>query len=241
MDNWKEKFYKSYISSHLSFAREEASSENIKKQFVFWDSYFGKFLPSDKKAMILDAGCGEGGLILWMRSLGYENVFGVENSEEQIEAAKRLGILGIEKARMKEFLKNKKEIYDTIFLKDVIEHFDKEEALAILEMAFTSLKKGGKLIIQTPNAESPFGARYRYYDFTHETAFTPTSLNQIFKVVGFKKVNFYPEGPVAHGIKSFIRAVLWQLIVLGIKFYLIVETGTGKGIFTRNIIVVAVK
>ncbi len=241
MDNWKEKFYKSYISSHLSFAREEASLENIKKQFVFWDSYFGKFLPSDKKAMILDAGCGEGGLILWMRSLGYENVFGVENSEEQIEAAKRLRILGIEKARLKEFLKNKKEIYDTIFLKDVIEHFDKEEALAILEMAFTSLKKGGKLIIQTPNAESPFGARYRYYDFTHEIGFTPTSLSQILKVVGFKKINFYPEGPVAHGIKSLIRWVLWKGIEVILRWYLLIETGSGKGLFTQNMIVLAVK
>ena len=115
------------------------------------------------------------------------------------------------------------------------------DVLDILDIFYKSLKPNSVLIIQTPNAESPFGSRYRYYDLTHGLSFTTSSLNQALKTAGFKEMTFYPMGPVVHGLKSLIRYILWKIIVLIIKFYLVVETGSSKGIFTQNLIAVAKK
>jgi hypothetical protein len=97
------------------------------------------------------------------------------------------------------------------------------------------------IIIQTPNAENPFGGRYRYWIFTHEIAFTRSSLNQLLRVAGFQMVDFYPTGPVPKGIKSLVRFLLWKVIETILRFYMLIETGSGEGIFTQNIICVAKK
>jgi 2-polyprenyl-3-methyl-5-hydroxy-6-metoxy-1,4-benzoquinol methylase len=154
---------------------------------------------------------------------------------------KNLGINCVECSEIGNFLQGKSQCYDIIFARDVIEHLKKEEIIAILKLIYDSLKPGGKFIIQTPNLESPFGCRYRYADFSHEVGFTRTSLNQVLRCCGFKKVDFYPTRPVPKGVKSAIRFILWKFIETLLRFYMLVETGTGDGIFTQNIISCAEK
>ncbi|PIP43376.1 MAG: methyltransferase, partial [Deltaproteobacteria bacterium CG23_combo_of_CG06-09_8_20_14_all_60_8] len=52
--------------------------------------------PVDKGVAILDLGCGHGALIHVARELGYRNLRGVDGSPEQVAAARRLGIEGVE-------------------------------------------------------------------------------------------------------------------------------------------------
>ena len=245
--NYKDKFYSKYVSAHASHLYGEISLADIKKQFPAWQKYFGQFLPEDKNAKIIDLGCGNGGFIYWLQKMGYQNAEGIDISAEQIEAGQKLGIKNIRQTDIKEFLLTQlpnysiTNNYDVIFMRDVIEHFSKEEILDILEIIYKSLKNNSILIIQTPNAESPFSGRFRYCDFTHEISFTESSIRQILLVSGFKSVDVYPQRPVIHGLKSLIRAVLWKYIELEIKFYLLIETGSAKGIFTQNLIAVAKK
>jgi hypothetical protein len=49
-------------------------------------------------------------------------------------------------------------------------------------------------------------------------------------------VDFYPTGPVPKGIKSLVRFLLWKVIEIILRFYMVVETGSGEEIFTQNII-----
>lgn len=239
--DWQRKFYKNYITNHLSFVRDKQIIGDFKKQFAVWGVYYGDFLPESREAEIMEIGCGSGGLIYWLNSLGYKNVLGIDFSQEQVEEAKKMGIMNVILGDFEKFLDKKEDIYDCIIARDVIEHFNKEEILDIFNSIHNSLKPNGCLIIQTPNAESPFGSRYRYYDFTHQTGFTSASLNQTLKAVGFQKTEFYPMRPAIHGFKSLIRWFLWQGIELIIYLYLLVETGSGKGIFTQNMIALAEK
>jgi 2-polyprenyl-3-methyl-5-hydroxy-6-metoxy-1,4-benzoquinol methylase len=239
--NYREKLYSIYVSSHTCHLYGEATLEGVRKQFPVWKEYYGRFLPSDKTTKILDVGCGNGGFVYWLQEIGYINSSGIDKSSEQIEVAKRLGIKNVEYATIVEYLKDKENLYDVIFARDVIEHFQKVEILEILKLFYNSLRQGGKVVIQTPNSEAPFGSRYRYWDFTHEIAFTRSSLNQIFKATGFKNTEFYPTGPVPKGLKSTVRYVLWKGIEILLKFYMTVETGSFSGIFTQNIIVKAKK
>lgn len=238
--NYKEKLYSKYVSTHTSYLGE-ITIENIKKQFPTWKFYYSKFLPKDKNAKILDVGCGKGGFVYWLQQISYENSFGIDISKEQIILAKRLGIKNIKQADLFKFLRDKKESYDVIFARDILEHFKKEEILNILKLFYNSLKQKGKVIIQVPNAEGPFGTHYLYSDFTHELAFTERSLNQIFKSVGFKEIYCYPTPPPNIGTISRCRFLLWKLIECLLKFYTLIETGSSKGFFTRNIICVAIK
>lgn len=241
MTNYRDKFYSQYVSTHTSHLYGEVSLGDIKRQFPIWQDYFGSFLPKDKNAKIIDLGCGSGSLVYWLQSIGYQNAQGVDISIEQVELAHKLGIKNIKRDDVRQYIKHCKEEFDLIFMRDLLEHFNKEEILNTLENIFSSLRKNGKVIIQVPNAENILSGRIRYGDFTHELAFTENSMRQILLVSGFKHTEIFPQRPVIHGLKSFIRYFLWKLIELGLRFYLLIETGSSKGIFTQNLIAVAEK
>lgn len=108
---------------------------------------------------------------------------------------------------------------------DVIEHYNKSELLTLLDAVCGTLKDTGVFLVQTPNANGPFGARHRYSDFTHELAFTPSSLSQALRIAGFKRIEFAPVAPIFHGIVSLIRWCAWKIIQLPLVVYLAIETG----------------
>lgn len=239
--DWQKRAYKTYYDFYVFPEKGEVTAEKIEKHFDAWKHYYSRLLPQNREAAILDAGCGVGEIVYWLKNIGFEKTIGVESDAKQIQIAKNLGINGIISADFREFLKNKENAYDCIIARDVLEHFDKKGGLETLDIFYNSLKDDGRLIIQTPNAESPFGGRYFHYDFTHLSAFTKTSLNHALKTVGFKNTLFCPMRPAPHGLKSTVRYFLWRLIEAMIKTYILIETGSGKGIFTQNMIVLAEK
>lgn len=120
-----------------------------------------------------------------------------------------------------------------------MEHLKKEEVVDFLKVAFSALKPGGKLVVRVPNATSPLSGNYRYGDFTHELSFTSSSIKQIFSVFGFLDVHVFSVAPVSHGIISTSRFLLWRIIELLVRFYLMVETGEFRDqILTQNLIAV---
>ncbi len=239
--NYRDKFYSKYISSHTAHLYSEPTLTEIKRQFPILQRYFWKFLPKDKDVKIIDLGCGYGGLVYWLQEFGYSNIEGIDVSIEQVEAAKKLGIKNINQADFRDFLKNKKDFYDIIFMRDILEHFTKNEILDVLEIVYKSLRNNGVIIIQVPNAKNLFSGRLRYGDFTHEVSFTEHSIKQVLSVSGFKSVSIKGTYPIVHGVKSLIRFILWKIIELFIRCYFLIESGTGKGIFSQNLIAAARK
>jgi 2-polyprenyl-3-methyl-5-hydroxy-6-metoxy-1,4-benzoquinol methylase len=140
---YKEKLYSTYVSTHTSHLYGEVSIEGIMRQFPVWRRYYGRFLPENKDAKIIDLGCGNGGLVYYLKSLGYKNSSGIDISPEQVKVAKNLGINDVECADIVSFLQDKNDTYDVIFARDVIEHFKKEEIIELLRLIFNSLKQGG--------------------------------------------------------------------------------------------------
>jgi len=130
---------------------------------------------------------------------------------------------------------------DCIITFDVIEHLTKDELLTLSKLIFKTLKRGGKWIAHTVNAESPFFGRIRYGDYTHEQAFTKDSLAQVFRVSGFSVFSCYEDTPVIHNLTSFARRCIWHCLRLFWLFCLSVETGEKKGLFSQNFFVIAEK
>jgi 2-polyprenyl-3-methyl-5-hydroxy-6-metoxy-1,4-benzoquinol methylase len=140
----------------------------------------------------LDVGCGGGEFLLFLQSLGYTNTFGIDLSPEQIELAKKQGLRDVEVAEAIEYLSKHKEKFALITAHDVIEHFPKEKMLPFLDAIYAALV-GGTVILSTVNAESPFGARHRYYDFTHEVAFIPPRVS--LKCFGRRDLRWWASFP----------------------------------------------
>ncbi|MEK7608639.1 MAG: class I SAM-dependent methyltransferase [Patescibacteria group bacterium] len=239
--DYRDELYGVYASGHTSHLYREETAETIGSEQPAWAAYFGGVLPRDKRARILDIGCGTGSFVYWLQGLGYANATGIDVSKEQVAIAEKLGITNIREGDLREALKAAASGYDAIVARDVLEHFKKEEVLEILKLVFLALAPGGVFIAQTLNGESPFVGRLRYGDFTHETCFTKSSMEQILSWAGFSRVSIRPQDPVVHGFVSFVRSALFVFAKYCLRGYLLLETGSSGGILTQNLIAAAWK
>ena len=241
MNNYKKIIYDNYISNHNKKLYGEMSLSKITAYFPVLNHYYGRHLPADKNARILDLGCGDGNSVYWLQQLGYKNASGIDFSKEQIDHGKSMGIENLQNADIIQYLSDNKNEFDVIIAKDVIEHFTKDEVFEILQLVNKNLKTGGRFIMQVPNGQGLFYTSVFYGDYTHEMAYTESSVNQIILNTGFSRSTCYPTGPIPTGLKATIRFMLWKIKVIQLKFWKMVETGNPKGIFTQNIIAVIEK
>ena len=128
------------------------------------------------------------------------------------------------------------DCFDVILGLDIIEHFQKDQALRFLDGCCSALKPGGRLILQTLNVDSPWGTVHRYNDFTHEICFSPNSIAHIMRLCGFRDIETREQGPIPWGYsaKSMDHFAVWQGIRFGMKLWNVVETGNNASeIFSR--------
>lgn len=240
---YRERIYKSYVRAWTTPLAPETTA-GLQPHAPYLLRIIKCHFPQDRQALILDLGCGYGALLYFALQAGYTNLWGIDGSPEQVAAARRLGIENVEESELMETLATLDDSsQNCIITFDVIEHFTKDELIPLVDNVLRVLQPGGRWIIHTPNGESPFSGRMRYGDFTHELAFTRTSMAQLLLSSGFRKVHSYEDEPIAHGVNSSIRWSLWKVIRGFLRLYLAVETGdTGKeAIFSQNFLTVAVK
>ncbi len=230
--------YKDYVSTHINPRKGPETPETLRARGRTYRAHFGRFLPLNKESRILDVGCGSGALVHWLHRLGYQNSEGIDLSSEQISVGHSLGISSIRVGSLFE-LSDSKIQYDCIFMRDVLEHFPKSETMRVLQVLRGAIRPGGRLVLQVPNGESPFFGRIRYGDFTHEIAFTRSSLQQILLNSGFYNLTFASAGPVYYSLKSLIRMAIWRLTEWVIKIIMMSDMGSRDAIITQNIIVCA--
>lgn len=205
-------FYKNYFSDKTNKGSDSLNEKNLSIWRVATISRIKEWLPNDKKAKILDIGCGFGNLLKALQLSGYTNLAGIDISEEQIIKAKELNPdINFNCIDLITYLKTSNEKYDLITAFDVIEHLSKDEILTTLNLIYNSLKDGGQIITQTPNAESPWFGAVAYGDFTHEWFYTASSLEDVLIKSGFKNIEFKPSEPLTISFKSSIRFVFGRL------------------------------
>ena len=143
---------KSY--SHWQFEKGENTLKSYLKKFKIDDIL--------KDKLVLDVGCGAAGKSLYFAQMGAKKVTGIDVVEKyKIEAEK----LAIEKGLQDKFeflladaakLPFPENSFDTIIMNDAMEHVDSPEK--VLKECLRVLKKGGKLFINFPPYNHPFGA-----------------------------------------------------------------------------------
>jgi len=244
MTKYRDRIYNQYVNARPKSIAPE-TLDGLKQRAPYINKLIKEHFPAERNVSILDLGCGHGAVVHFAHQNGYENIKGIDYSGEQVAEAKRLGIEGVKQGDLMETLQSLPDSsQDVIIAFDVVEHFTKDELVPFVDDVYRVLRKGGgKWLIHCPNGESPFGPRMFFGDFTHELAFTRTSIAQLLFASGFTHVSSYEDKPVVHGLKSMVRRCLWETFRLVLRLYLAAETGSGEKecIFSQNFLTVAVK
>ncbi|HDY67069.1 MAG TPA: class I SAM-dependent methyltransferase [Candidatus Scalindua sp.] len=109
-----------------------------------FEAHFGHLIPQRKRVKIPDLVCGSGAFVSWLQSKGYKSVGDIDISPEQIYVGKECKVKNLRRGYVFTFLGDKEEGYDAIAAHDLIEHFEKNRILALLELIYRALKSGGK-------------------------------------------------------------------------------------------------
>ena len=228
--------YHNYASTHTSNALSNGTQHHEK-----WFPII-RYVPSDRAIAILDVGCGAGEFLEQLAALKYQNLNGVDISPEQVEKAQaRLtGLADITCQDIFAFFNQNSMLWDLVVLEDVLEHFTVENSIKLVQLISERLAGNGRIIIQVPNASSPFFGNYAYADLTHLSIYNARSMMQLAKlcnleIVSINEVTIAPGG----GLKRFFRRIAYAVTSRVVRFMIVTETGNRSDVIvSQNLIFV---
>jgi SAM-dependent methyltransferase len=207
-------------------------------------------LPSQQPLRIFEIGCGTGFALRGLQLLGYQDIEGVDADRHQVDSAQRRNLPAtyVPASQTSLRLETCADCYDVILCIDVLEHIPVSEQLSFLIQLRRTLKPGGRLICQVPNANSSISGRYRYIDWTHHCSFSETSLDFVLHNAGFAVDSIMeadprkrPRSPL-HLRPELLGWLLYKLFHLTRKLEYIAELGYSEGHsipLTPNILAIA--
>ena len=222
------RLYESYASQHAGTGSGEAAALVYRRDIR-------PLLPPPAAGPVVDIGCGRGDLVRLLQVDSYD-AEGIDVSPEQTALAQAAGVTRVRQGDFRAILAAHPAHYAAITATDLLEHFTKPEVLATFDDVASALRPGGVFVARVPNAVSPLGGHIRDGDFTHQTSFTARSIRQLAAAAGFDVVLARSCPPVAHGLVSTARVVVWQVVSACYRFALAAETGMLRGhIVTQNL------
>lgn len=217
-----------YAQYHLALdlgTRTPSSVELARASRQFggrWD----KWLPSDRSAVCIDLGCGTGEFLNYLRERGFNDIRGVDLNASELEVCRSLNLSQVEQTDALRYLETiADESVGLVSAFNFFEHLTKLEILELLPRIRRVLKPGGVLLAVTPNGLSPFVGTTRYWDFSHELAFTPASWRQLARLNAFSEMHFEEYGPLPHSAFGVARCALWRSISAALNAVSYVEVG----------------
>ncbi len=215
-------------------------SEEILRYGKVYSHYLRQWLSEKKESPILEVACGSGYFLNVLKEKGYTQIYGVDSSPQQIALSQQQGFKATHSDAL-EYLKNEHLNFQTIVGLDFIEHLYKDEALNFLELAYSRLEPGGRLILQTPNGESPWVGSVFHGDLTHEVCYTPHLLEKLLNRSGFEKIKSRPCGPPPIDFISSSRKIIWDGMTLVCRLLNVIEGAVTSGIYTRVFMISGIK
>ena len=204
IDPLRKRLYGVYASQHAGCGDGDAAA-------LIYRRDIRSALPLPAAGPVLDIGCGQGQLVKLMLADGYDAT-GIDVSPEQVARARAVGLDQIQQGDYRALLELRAGQLAAVTATDVLEHLTKAEVLDTFDRIANALLPGGVFVARVPNAASPFGGRIRYGDFTHESSHTARSVRQVAAAAGFATIAVRPCPPVAHGVISAARVVVWKSV-----------------------------
>jgi 2-polyprenyl-3-methyl-5-hydroxy-6-metoxy-1,4-benzoquinol methylase len=159
----------------------------FRRRARYYRWYTKDWLPVDRRAPVLDLGCGCGQFVYFLGQEGFSDVVGVDVDEAQVDLGRRLG-LNCTADPFVDYLRAARRSWDLISLLDVLEHFTKPELFELMELVKARLSAAGRIVASVVNAASPNGLTALAGDITHEVTFTATSLTEMLACHGLRPI-----------------------------------------------------
>ena len=230
----RSRLYEEYATQHAGCGGDEATA-------LVYQRDIRPLLPPPAAGPVVDLGCGRGALVRLMQLDGFD-AEGIDISPEQAAYARAAGVARVRQGDFRVILAAHPAHYAAITATDLLEHLTKPEVLQTFDDVAAALAPGGVFVGRVPNAISPLGGHIRDGDFTHQTSFTARSIRQLAAAAGFDSVLARSSPPIAHGLVSGARMMIWQLVSACYRIALAAETGLLRGhIVTQNLTFVARK
>jgi 2-polyprenyl-3-methyl-5-hydroxy-6-metoxy-1,4-benzoquinol methylase len=224
----RSRLYEAYASQHAGTGDGEAAA-------LIYRRDIRPLLPPPAAGPVVDIGCGSGALVRLLQADGFD-AEGIDLSPEQAALARAAGVARVRQGDFRVLLAAHPAHYAAVTATDLLEHLTKPEVLQTFDDVAAALRPGGIFVARVPNAVSPLGGHIRAGDFTHQTSFTARSIRQLAAAASFGEVVARSCPPVAHGLASTARVIVWQLVSAGYRIALAAETGMLRGhIVTQNL------
>jgi len=233
---------------YAGYKRADGAAGNLEHllrlRAPFLKSIVAEHFPADRDARVVEIGCGWGALLHFARQAGYRNLRGIDRSPAQVAMAREIGLEGVvELGDAIELLAREPDgSLDAIVSLDFVEHLTRRELQECAAGLARVLRPGGRWVINTINAESPFFGRILYNDLTHEQAFTRGSITELLMLSGFARVECFEGRVIVHSLRSAVRRAMWAFFRNFMRLWLLAEFGSARGaIVSQCFLVVAEK
>jgi len=168
--------------SYLTQLQSVGNALTQKRKIEYIHYNFGKFINPrlTKNTSVLEVGPGFGEFIEYCTEKKIKKIDIIENDNsvaKYIEKRYKVRKIFVTKNLLK--ISTKLDTYQVIMMTQVLEHIPVAEHKDIIRTLYSHLSPNGVLIITVPNIGNPLAVFERYYDYTHHTAFTEHSLEQM--------------------------------------------------------------
>lgn len=181
---------------------------------------------------VLDLGCGRGVFLKLLAESGIEGV-GVDSCAEAVALCKSQGLENVYQQDTFHYLRNllskgstnSQQDFDGIFCSHLIEHLDFASAIELLDLCYQVLSPKGRIVVITPNPESPkvMGLIF-WLDPTHVRPYPEPLLESMLKKSGFKiidKGSFNSQGQGKRALCAGIFNSLLNLKKIGTNTFVV--------------------
>ncbi len=173
-------------------------------------------MPTVAQGRVMDVGCGSGDTLTLLKSVGWD-VYGLDIDTLAIKIAHKRGLKNVSIGSYEDLKKYPDNSFDAIRLYHVIEHLDDPELC--LHLAYKKLKRGGEIILGTPNASSLVARIFRQYWYNldaprHLHLFSPKTLTTLAARAKFRHTHI--EFASAGGWIGSVQYIITQLLAKNI-------------------------
>lgn len=144
---------------------------------------------------VADLGCGRGEFLEALAARGLSGV-GCDTNPVMVARCREKG-LAVEEADLFSFLRSRPEgSLGGVTAFQVVEHLPADALLPLVELAVSRLAPGGRLLLETVNAESVYAMKWFWMDLTHVRPVPAPSLGRLMEACGLRDVTIDWRSPV---------------------------------------------
>ena len=182
--------YDNYLGNYYEAKLRPSEGYTAFREAKFAHNYLDLLAPH-RAGTLLEIGPGMGEFLRFVTTKGnYTSARGVDYAPDCVEHCRGLGLDVEHISDLAPWLDQHQDEFAAIVMLHVLEHIPKTDTIDVLSTIRRSLKPGGVLIAEVPNAGNPWlSGIARYEDFTHQVGYTSGSLQFVMARAGFHDVS----------------------------------------------------